>query len=1417
MTKFNVAEKYIREDFTEFLTNFLPDDFEPKEENLYFDSTVLDGNNSYLLGESDSLDLAVYEFVQNKETDPRVTITKETVKLMKNYCCKNNVLAVFYNEQSNHWRLSLITSDVDINEKGKVNQKFSNPKRYSFLLGEGCKKHTPESMLFDKGTIKNLEDLISRFAIEAVTKEFYDELFAWYEWAVNSCEFNHGIGSKVDKSKDRNNEHIIRLITRIMFVWFLKQKKLIPDWIFNENQLADVLSDFSSKTAISMKKGNYYNAVIQNLFFATLNKKIEDRDFAKNTKSDYDTQYGIKTLFRDNNGDSFFKKSHDEILELFKPVPFLNGGLFECLDKLEGAKSDDTNKQIYADGFSREESRRAFVPNGLFWNPEETENQGLINLLNKYNFTVEENTPSDVQVALDPELLGKVFENLLGSYNEETKDSARKDSGSFYTPREIVSYMVDESIKAYLSEKLKENSESKNINEIIESVFDDESDLKIEIDDAKLLTESLYDIKVLDPACGSGAFPMGILNRLEHLIIRLSEYSNIQLRGSKDLKAKNSIEIKTGDKITYCPDDKLNVTCEYLGDYNFSVKINETIVNDKIKVDDMTLFVKTEIEKYNHDEKQKKTIANIFSQGHLNNDISFIAKQQKERISRIIDEAGNIIWEYKRYNTKNKKNENDEADYSLVYSSESTDKNHYNLKLHLIQNCIYGSDIQQIAAQISKLRFFISLICEQEKNDKIEDNYGLNPLPNLETKFVCANSLIGLTNHQDWTNDKTLEEKRNLLQSVREKHFKAPTSQIKRELRNEDKKLREEMALLLEKNHTTVNTDLIKLQKSQIKNWEKELETVKEPKLVEKSESIGLFGESKTYTVDVNKSKRDELKRSIAEARKNISEEEHKTADDAFKKQVKLLLSWDPYNQNASAEFFDSEWMFGITDGFDIVIGNPPYISTKGVSPDDKKKYEAEFGFSDDTYNLFTFKGLTLCKEKGTLNYIIPKTFWTTQTKRNMRDLILDNQINFIFDTADPFEAAMVDTCVIQIQKKEVSDDHKVIFLDGSKKLSNPVLLQPILQTIYKNTQNSVIFKPTKINLKIYEKYGAKVKELYDTWWECIKTSRDIENNKEKLEKYRKSLKPGDITLLGCLTEGGQGLATANNGKYIAVRKSSKWAKNILDSRPKKLAEAMSKKKVKVDGLKDPENTIAFLSNKTENEIAELFDNLKDKYGRDIFGQGYIFRLIDDDQIADVDTLTEDEKENGISTDKKFYVPYDKGDKDGNRWYLETPFAIAWSKENVHFLKTDPKARYQGYSFFFREGFCWNNVLNPNARLLKAKMKSASVNDVGSMSLSSIVKTIPNFYLVSILNSELLFDYYREFINCTVNIQINDIRQIPVIIPSEELLKELHFHFERAVSIKKEDAKNMAIESNSTAIKQVEEKINFIVENLYGI
>ncbi|MDR0547744.1 MAG: restriction endonuclease, partial [Dysgonamonadaceae bacterium] len=238
-------------------------------------------------------------------------------------------------------------------------------------------------------------------------------------------------------------EHLIRLITRLMFVWFIKQKHLIPDEIFDSENLSEILQNFNPTDS---KTGNYYNAILQNLFFATLNRPINERAFAVNGGGKGNEHYGIKTLYRDAMEGSYFKKTHDEIIQLFKSVPFLNGGLFECLDK----EKDNKGIIMYTDGFSRAKGKqkRAFLPNILFFEPE----KGLINILKRYNFTIEENTPQDVEVALDPELLGKVFENLLGAYNLETRETARKQSGSFYTPREIVNYMVDESLKAYLQQ-----------------------------------------------------------------------------------------------------------------------------------------------------------------------------------------------------------------------------------------------------------------------------------------------------------------------------------------------------------------------------------------------------------------------------------------------------------------------------------------------------------------------------------------------------------------------------------------------------------------------------------------------------------------------------------------------------------------------------------------------------------------------------------------------------------------------------------------------------------------------------------------------------------------------------------------------------------------------------------------------------
>ncbi len=575
------------------------------------------------------------------------------------------------------------------------------------------------------------------------------------------------------------------------------------------------------------------------------------------------------------------------------------------------------------------------------------------------------------------------------------------------------------------------------------------------------------------------------------------------------------------------------------------------------------------------------------------------------------------------------------------------------------------------------------------------------------------------------------------------------------------------------------------------------------------------------FREDINKKKRKELTVRIKATKAEIAKEQNKGEITGFEAAVKQITEWNPYDQNSVSSFFDPEWMFCLKEKFDIVIGNPPYISTKGVKEEDKVKYEKEFGFSDDTYNLFTFKGLALCKDGGTLTYITPKTFWTTQTKRNMRDLLLSNTIRYIFDTANPFEAAMVDTCITQTVKQPMVDEHIVDFYDGTADLSHPIVFTPIQQSMFINAQNSVIFKPTPLNLRIYELYGKKVKELYDKWWSKIETSKKISQNHKELEAYRASLKPGDIALLGCLTEGGQGLATANNGKYIAVRRSTKWAKNIIESRPKKLVEAIKKKKIKVEGLDAYANEKEFLASLSEKEIANLFDNLKEKYGRDIFGQGYIYKIIDDSELANVDELTKDEKENGIDTSKNFYVPYDKGDKDGNRWYLETPFAIAWSKENVQFLKTNSGKKGEGMpvvrnpQFYFREGFCWNNVLTT---YMKCKKKEKTVQSTESMSFFSCVNQVPEFYLISLMNSRFAAIYVDNFINSTSHCTTGDAKLIPVLIPDNEILKSCNRLFTSAFELKKSVAKGITTDiSIQSELEIIEEENDNLIACLYSI
>jgi hypothetical protein len=241
--------------------------------------------------------------------------------------------------------------------------------------------------------------------------------------------------------------------------------------------------------------------------------------------------------------------------------------------------------------------------------------------------------------------------------------------------------------------------------------------------------------------------------------------------------------------------------------------------------------------------------------------------------------------------------------------------------------------------------------------------------------------------------------------------------------------------------------------------------------------------------------------------------------------------------------------------------------------------------------------------------------------------------------------------------------------------------------------------------------------------------------------------------------------------------------------------------------LKSKNDVSNYLDRLSEKEVRELFDELKEKYGRDIFGQGWLYRIVSKEEIADVETLSEEEKLNGIAG-TRIYVPYDKGDKDGNRWWAPTPYYIDWSRENVKVLQTDPKARWQGYQFYFREGFCWTFTLNEYSEYFKSRIKEKGVFDVNAMSLFSHIENISEKYYVSLINSYLIFYFKRTFINSTSGFQINDARQLPIIIPTPEQLKEFEHIFDRAKRVQEEKF------SSKISEKEAEEKLNEIQKEL---
>ena len=666
-----------------------------------------------------------------------------------------------------------------------------------------------------------------------LNKRFYRELSNWYFWATQNVEFPR---PKTDSRslEEHRAMSVIRLITRLIFVWFIKERDLVPDALFEKDEVKKLLHD------LAPHESTYYKAILQNLFFATLNTELGQKQRAwasEDSRHGKNPDYGIdKWRFRE------LFQNPESAETLFRSVPFLNGGLFRRLD--------NGDKGEYFDGFTRRTTFQPSVPNILFWGDDtKADDKGqlnadlnevygskgrtykvrpLLDILKSYIFTVAENTPIEEEVALDPELLGKVFENLLASYNPETATTARKQTGSFYTPRPIVEYLVEESLFAHLHQDAPEIKEAD-----LRALLSPEKDNNPELSEAQRqsLIAAIHNARILDPACGSGAFVMGALESMVRLLRKV---------------------------------DPGNVCWK----------------------------------------KQEERAINA---------IGFPEARDAAR-----------------------------ARFEKAFARDSGD---YARKLYLIERCLHGVDIQPIAVQIAKLRIFISLAIEQEINRADPENYGIESLPNLETKIVAANTL------------RALEKPINL---------DIFTTEIQEKLR----------------------------------------------------------GKSLEYFTCYRRARKLQLEKDIEELLHELGDYIEKT-DKKNKTDAALLRNWNRFDQNAFAPFFDREWMFGaaVQEGFDIVIGNPPYLRVQGIPEKDaalyKKKFQSAKG-AFDLYALFIERGFGLLAPKGTLGFIVPHKFFQAAFGESLRKQLSDaralRQI-VRFGHAQVFTEATTYTCLLFLSK----------------------------------------------------------------------------------------------------------------------------------------------------------------------------------------------------------------------------------------------------------------------------------------------------------------------------------------------------------------------------------------------------------------
>jgi hypothetical protein len=816
---------------------------------------------------------------------------------------KEAAIVAFISTDKTDWRLSLVKLESSlkvVNNKLKVKEEITPAKRWSFLVGKNEGSHTAQSRFVDLLTSDEkptLNELEKAFDIETVTKEFFNK---YKELFLKLKEHLDEILKKDKKIKQDFQEKEIttvdfakKTLGQIVFLYFLQKKGWFG--VASDKKWGEGPKNFIRELFNRREKygNNFFNDVLEPLFY--------------------------EALAQDRGRESIYPRLNN------CRMPFLNGGLFEPMN---GYKWETTD---------------IIIPDDIFSNKTETKEgdtgTGILDVFDRYNFTVNENEPLEKEVAVDPEMLGKVFENLL-----DIKD--RKSKGSFYTPREIVHYMCQESLINYLETETKKEipredleifihkgdriieNDQITLNKIKEKEnkgYKYEGSYKLILpvsirENAEILDNLLKEIKIADPAVGSGAFPLGMINE----IVRARKVLNIYFNN------------------------------------------------------------------------------NVFD---------------------------------------------------------------YKLKKYTITHSIYGVDLDPGAVEIAKLRLWLALVVD-EKNP--------HPLPNLEHKIMQGNSLIS-----EYEGIKLFDQ--SFIEGVKDKEKEE--EQIKEKI----SQLQKEYFKLYEEK------DLNKLKdieiKKEIKSLQKRLKNLEKDKTI-KGKIIGLFDKTNKQQISQEKAKllqkkteefinesrptkKQDLKKEIDDLKWELIETTLEEQDKLSEKKLKELRN---YRKTKTKPFFI--WQLEFCDvfidkgGFDLVIGNPPYVNIEKI---DKRTKEALFDNYEtckgrtDIYIAFIEGGMKLLTSNGGLSFIIPYAFTKQNYGEDLRKLLVEKYfINEIIDTSEyfVFDKAVVKNIILSVRIKKVQKNTRIRIIHSSKNFIEQKFIEH-----YLDQNKFLLLKGTRFETKPFDNF----------------------------------------------------------------------------------------------------------------------------------------------------------------------------------------------------------------------------------------------------------------------------------------------------------------------------------------------------------